>query len=38
MLSTLLLAPGFQTSVMVIELLWVPSESKWSLYKKGMNI
>jgi len=33
MLATLLLAPGFQTSVIHLATLWAPSVQKWSLYE-----
>jgi len=35
MLATLLLAPGFQTCVMVLATLWAPSVLKWSLCENG---
>jgi len=31
MLATLLLVPGFQTSVIALANLWAPSVQKWSL-------
>jgi len=34
MLATLLLVPGFQTSIMALATLWAPpSVQKWSLYE-----
>jgi len=38
MLATLLLVPGFQTSVMSLATLWTPSVKKWSLYKKRQEV
>jgi len=35
MTATLLLAPGFQTSVIVVATIWSPSVKNWSLYKNG---
>jgi len=29
------LAPGFQTSVIVLGTLWAPSVQKWRLYENG---
>jgi len=33
MAATLLLEPGFQTSDIVLAILWAPSDKKWSLYE-----
>jgi len=38
MAATLLLAPGFQTSVIVLANRWAPSIQKWSLYETKKKV